>query len=186
MSTRLAPWNRFDPEHFPPRRSSGPDSRGVMLSSPPSPVDELHNEIDRLFQSVFRGFDSPWGVMRGMAGPAPQETALRPRLDMTGDDKEYLVTVEIPGVSPDDISLEARDGALLLRGEKKQETSGDDKGVYRMERSYGSFERILSLPEDASEDAITASHKDGVLTITIPRKEKTEPEAKKIAISKVE
>ena len=112
--------------------------------------------------------------------------ALRPRLDMTGDDKQYVVTVEIPGVSPDDISLEARDGALLLRGEKKQEATSDEKGVYRMERTYGSFERVLPLPEDASEDAVTASHKDGVLTITIPRKEKTAPEARKIAISKAE
>lgn len=186
MSTRLAPWNRFEPEHFPSHRSSGEDSRRAMLPSPSNPMDELHNEIDRLFQSVFRGFDAPWSFMRGMASLAPQESALRPRLDMTGDDREYRVTVEVPGVCPDDISLEMRDGALLLRGEKKQETRGDDKGVYRMERSYGSFERILSLPEDASEDAITASHKDGVLTITIPRREKTEPETKKIAISKAE
>lgn len=175
MSTKLAPWNWFDN-----------DARDTVPMTPLTPVDELHNEIDRLFQNVFRGFASPWGMMRNAAGPAMKEMALRPRLDMTGDDKQYVVTVEILGVSPDDISLEARDGALLLRGEKKQEATSDEKGVYRMERTYGSFERVLPLPEDASEDAVTASHKDGVLTITIPRKEKTAPEARKIAISKAE
>ena len=150
MSTKLAPWNWFDN-----------DARDTVPMTPLTPVDELHNEIDRLFQNVFRGFASPWGMMRNAAGPVMKEMALRPRLDMTGDDKQYVVTVEIPGVSPDDISLEARDGALLLRGEKKQEATSDEKGVYRMERTYGSFERVLPLPEDASEDAVTASHKDG-------------------------
>lgn len=183
MSTRLVPWNWFGNTALPSRRG-GADGNPAL-----TPVDELHNEIDRLFQSVFRGFDSPWSVtsaMQGVGGQEMQDMILRPRLDLTGDDKAYTVTVELPGVEPDAVSLEVRDNALILHGEKKQEHKTDEKGMYRMERAYGSFERVLPLPEDAQDDAITASHKDGVLTISIPRKEETEPTTKKIAINKAE
>lgn len=181
MTTRTAPWNWFERETLPARRATGGDSRSKTALSP---MDEFHDEIDRLFQSFFRGFD-PWGMMSSMGGQQMKDMAVRPRLDLVGSEKEYTVTVEVPGVCPDDINLEVRDGALVLRGEKKQQNSTEDnKGVMRMERAYGTFERVLPLPEDAQEDGITASHKDGVLTVRIQRKEKVEPVAKKIAIDK--
>ena len=83
---------------------------------------------------------------------------------------------------------EVRDNMLIVEGEKKNETEDKDekKGYYRMERSYGSFRRVLSLPEDVETDKITATHKDGVLSIEIPRKEPEKPAARKIEVVKGE
>ena len=76
------------------------------------------------------------------------------------------------------------DGALIVRGEKKQEKEQKDKNFYRSERSYGSFQRTLSLPEDASRDNIDASFKNGVLTITCPRKAVAQTPTKRIDIKR--
>ena len=87
-----------------------------------------------------------------------------------------------------EINIEVRDNMLIVEGEKKNETEDKDekKGYYRMERSYGSFRRVLSLPEDVETDKITATHKDGVLSIEIPRKEPEKPAARKIEVVKGE
>ena len=74
-------------------------------------------------------------------------------------------------MAQDQVNIEVRDNMLIVEGEKK--------GYYRMERSYGSFRRVLSLPEDVETDKITATHKDGVLSIEIPRKEPEKPAARK-------
>ena len=79
--------------------------------------------------------------------------------------------------------VDLRDNALFIRGEKKVEKRDDSKGYYRVERSFGSFQRILSLPEDADPDAIKASCKDGVLTVTVQRVKGKEPEAKSIPVT---
>ncbi len=76
------------------------------------------------------------------------------------------------------------DGQLIIRGEKKQEKEQKDKNFYRTERSYGSFQRTLSLPEDAAKDIIDASFKNGVLTITCPRRAVAQTPAKRIEIKK--
>ena len=76
---------------------------------------------------------------------------------------------------------------LIVEGERKRNRrQGRKKGYYRMERSYGSFRRVLSLPEDVETDKITATHKDGVLSIEIPRKEPEKPAARKIEVVKGE
>nr|WP_281357791.1 Hsp20/alpha crystallin family protein [Desulfobacter latus] len=95
---------------------------------------------------------------------------LKPRLDLSATDKEYTVSLEIPGVSEKDVNLELADDTLIIRGEKKQKKEEKKKNFYRLERSYGSFQRTLSLPEDADKDNIKADFKNGVLNITIPRK----------------
>lgn len=95
---------------------------------------------------------------------------LIPHMDLSVTDTAYKATVELPGVPQDQVNIEVRDNMLIVEGEKKNETEDKDekKGYYRMERSYGSFRRVLSLPEDVETDKITATHKDGVLSIEIP------------------
>ena len=107
-----------------------------------------------------------------------------PRLDVSSDEKAYSVTAELPGVRPDDVKIEVRDNALIIHGEKKNEHTEEKKDYYLSERSYGSFERVLTLPEDAVVDEIKATHKDGVLSIAIPRKEPDKPHSKTIEIAK--
>jgi HSP20 family molecular chaperone IbpA/predicted peroxiredoxin len=99
---------------------------------------------------------------------------LKPTLDLGATDKAYTVTVEIPGVDEKDIKLEIINDTLAIRGEKKQETEEKDKNFYRLERSYGSFQRVLSLPGDIDQDGVKANFKKGILRVTMPRKDVTQ------------
>jgi len=85
-------------------------------------------------------------------------------------------------VEEKDFNLDLSDGTLSIRGEKRQEKEEKEINYYRMERSFGSFQRVVSLPEDVDQDGITAKYAAGVLTIKLPRKSKTETESRKIAI----
>ena len=81
-----------------------------------------------------------------------------------------------------DISLEIVNDTLTIRGEKKQEKEEKKKDFYRMERSYGTFQRVLTLPEDADQDGVKATFKKGVLTVTLARKVLAKTEAKQIEV----
>ncbi|WP_020585610.1 Hsp20/alpha crystallin family protein [Desulfobacter curvatus] len=84
-------------------------------------------------------------------------------------EKEYSISMEIPGVSKKEISIELLRNTLVIRGEKKQTHEDKNKNYYRIERSYGAFQRTLSLPADADESRVDARFKNGILKITIPR-----------------
>jgi len=152
-----------------------------------TPVLQLHDDIDRLFDGMFRSMLNPWhGVdfMPRWARTGEHKcSCLLPRLDVCSDEKAYTVTAELPGVKPDAVKCEVRDRALVISGEKKDESEEEKKDFFVNERCYGSFERVLTLPEDAEVDEIRASHKDGVLTITIPRHEPEKPQARAIDIT---
>lgn len=176
-----------------PRRFFGshnaPAARPTAERPDASPMVQLHDEIDRLFDGMFRGMMNPWdfGFMSRSAssgGNGDSGVAVMPRLDVSSDEKAYTIAAELPGVSPDDVKLEVRDNALILHGEKKDESKDEKKDYYVVERSYGSFERVLTLPDDAVVDEIKATHKDGVLSISIPRREPEKPQSKSIEISK--
>ncbi len=125
------------------------------------PLFDRGGLIDQMFNASF-----PWKMLKTFV-PEESETFL-PSLDVRSDEKAYTVHAEIPGVSKDNVKLEVHDGQLVLSGEKKEEvTDGETKHV--IERRFGSFERTMTLPDDADVEHISASHKDGVLTVTIPR-----------------
>ncbi len=173
--TRLNPWNwlKKEEQHQENTPAGYPESRERMLS----PLENLHSEIDRFFENFLTG--------SGFQIPAPSKTmnsAFKPRIDISGNEKKYAVTAELPGVKEEDIHLELKGDALVIKAEKKQEEKTEEKGYYRIERSYGSFQRVLALPEDADKEAIKASYKDGVLNITMPRSGKLPEESKTISI----
>ena len=182
---KLAPWNWFKDEegtHGVPVRH---DSRGggSALGRPYEPMLQVHREIDRLFDNFFRDFPlSSIDSLRPFGGIG-ESGLLRPKADLSATDKEYRLTVEITGVSEKDVSLAISGNSLTIRGEKKQEKEEKEKDFYRIERSYGSFQRVLSLPEDVDQDGISAGFKDGVLTVTMPRKEAAGAEVKTIEIT---
>jgi HSP20 family protein len=107
---------------------------------------------------------------------------LKPSLDIASDEKEYSVKVELPGIDADNITIEYSGGTLRIKGEKAQEKEEKGKDFYKMERSYGSFQRILDLPEDVDEDKITSRYKDGILSISIPKKMLPKAQRKQIEI----
>ena len=100
----------------------------------------------------------------------------------TGD--AYEISVELPGVSEDDIHLEVHDGRLTVTGEKKSSRKEEGKNYFFTERVYGRFHRAFRLPDDADVDHVSATHRDGVLSIAVPRTSPAKPAAKKIAVSK--
>jgi len=181
---KLIPWNWFKKEEetnhqtIPIRREAG-DDQSLALTRP---IEQFHHEIDRLFERAFRGFgfgrlgfDRP--TFSGMTD------VIKPTLDLGATDKAYTVTVEIPGVDEKDVKLEIANDTLTISGEKKQETEEKEKNYYRLERSYGSFQRVLSLPEDIDQDGVKASFKRGVLTVTMPRKALPKSDVRQITIN---
>lgn len=98
-----------------------------------------------------------------------------PAVDITEDEKEYLITADLPQVEKDDVKVVVENGSLVIRGERKRENAHKDKKVHRIERSYGSFQRSFSLPEDADGNGVTASFKDGALRVSLPKSEEKKP-----------
>lgn len=185
---KFAPWNWFKKESgsnghaIPVKQSKGNQNNSYS----PNSLRIFDNEMDRLFDNFFQGF----GLSPHALGTRPLEGMtsgiLKPRLDLGATDKEYSISVEIPGVSEKDVSLELLHDTLIIRGEKKQEKEEKNKNFYRLERSYGSFQRTLSLPEDVDKDKVRADFKNGVLNITIPRRELPENQVKQIEIKYAE
>ena len=181
---KLVPWNWFKKEEedtgeiVPVKRESAKEQGGV----PAHPLQRLHHEIDRLFDQTFRGFGLfPFGFDQPLL-PRLSDGILKPTLDLGASDKEYTITVEVPGVDEKDVKLEIVNDTLTISGEKKQAKEEKKKNYYRMERSYGSFQRVLSLPEDADQDKINATFKKGVLTVTMPRKALPKSDVKQIEV----
>ena len=136
-----------------------------------SPFMSLQREIDRLFEDFSRGFPT---------FPANGATGLMPSMDVTETDKEIEVTAELPGLEEKDVQINLTDNLLTIRGEKKAEKEQKDKNYRLVERSYGSFERTLELPEGVNPDAIKANIAKGVLKVTIPKP--APAQAKKIEV----
>ena len=136
--------------------------------------------IDQLFNASF-----PWKMLKTFSDQAEQdELQLVPKVDVLSNQNSYIVNVEIPGVKADDVKVEVKDGALVISGEKQAEKTTDTGHTKHVtERSWGSFYRAFSLPEDADIEQITAAHKDGVLSINIQKKA-TEKAAKTISITR--
>lgn len=109
---------------------------------------------------------------------------LKPASAASGNNDVYSISMELPGVSESDVELSVHNGNLVIRGEKKTETEEKGDTWYFSERQYGAFSRTFQLPEDADGANASASMKDGVLRISIPRIGKKEEKAQKISISK--
>ncbi len=181
---KLVPWNWFKKEE---EQESRPVAvrQGYPAAGVYAPLAQLHQEIDRLFDTVFRGFGlGGWPLSADEPSAPLAGGMLKPTLDISATDKEYTVSVEVPGVDEKDIHIELVGNTLTIRGEKRQETEEKGKNFYRKERAYGAFQRILSLPGDADQEGIEASFSKGVLTITIPRRAQEEKEGKTIEIRK--
>lgn len=178
---KFSPWNWFKKEEeenteiVPVRRYEG----GLVR---PSSLLELHREFDRLFESLWRGFGSEWPPPFPRVEPRSKSEWFKPSLDVVSDEKEYNINIELPGIDADDVNIELEGNTLKIKGEKRQQTEEKEKDFYRVERSYGAFQRTLDLPEDADRENIASTYKDGVLRVTVPRKALPKKETKKIDI----
>ena len=137
-------------------------------------LSRLHDEVDQMFNNFF----APSLFERE---PFQMKSDFLPSLDVTSDDKAYAMKVELPGVAPEAVKLEVSDGVLTISGEKKEETKDEQTKEVR-ECSYGSFTRSMTLPEDGDAEHITATSKNGILTVSIPRKAPDQSKVRKITV----
>ena len=106
-----------------------------------------------------------------------------PLVDITEDDKEYLIKAELPEVKKEDIKLTVDEDVLTITGERKYEKEEKGKKYHRVERAYGSFMRSFTLPEDADGSKVSADCKDGLLKVHLPKSERAKPKSIEVKVS---
>jgi len=110
--------------------------------------------------------------------------AWAPAVDIMENDQNVVIKAELPGIDPKDVEARVEDGTLYLKGERKFEKETKEENYHRIERSYGSFTRAIALPNSVDADKAAADYKNGVLTLTLPKREEAKPKTIKIATSK--
>lgn len=136
----------------------------------------LRAEIDRLFEDFFQSWDMP-------ARGAEEGGMFNPALNVAETDAAIEATMELPGLSEDEIEITLTRDGLTITGEKSDEEEEREKNYHRRERRYGYFRRTIPLPADSVDaDKIEANFDKGVLTITMPKSEKAKGEARRIAV----
>ena len=160
--------------------SKNEDRKGTSLFShdPFSAFrDEMNSLIDRAFGRGFGFFDAPSLGRFGMGH-------ITPRIDLHETEKSYSLTAELPGIDEKDIDLSIHEGVLTVKGEKRYEKKNEKDEARVVERHYGSFQRIFTLPSDVDDAKIEAAFDKGILTVTMPKKPGAKPASRQIAIGK--
>ena len=129
--------------------------------------------MNRLFQSAFSGFPSDTDFFGGW----------NPTLDVYEEKDEVVAKAELPGMKKEDLEISVQDGVLTISGERKEEEELKDAETYRSERFFGKFHRSLALPATVDPSKVKAAYKDGVLTVTLPKKEEAKPKTIDIEVS---
>lgn len=164
-TSKLAPWNWFRHEN------EGQDMDIQRSTDTPAyshPLMRMHREMDRLFEETFGS--SAFPSLFGSGESEGSALMLRPSVDIMEEDDKYRITVEVPGINEDDLQLSIDRDRMIISGEKRSEYEDRKEGrLHRVERSYGHFQRVLSLPQDALGDKASARFEKGVLTISVPR-----------------
>jgi|SRR5271156_670577 len=114
------------------------------------------------------------------------QTATRPwapAVDILETENELVLKADVPGVDLKDIDIQLENGTLTLRGERKFEKDENNKGFHRMERSYGSFARYFSVPDTVDAEHVHAEFNNGVLSVTLPKKEIAKPKTIKVQVN---
>ena len=119
-------------------------------------------DVDRLFDAFF-------GADRD------QSRRWVPPVDLVEAEDHFVLKADLPGLTEQDVSIEVQDGTLTISGERKDEQEARERGWYRIERSFGSFSRSLTLPDGVDPDGITARFEHGVLEVSIPKPEERKP-----------
>lgn len=129
----------------------------------PQSMDIFRREVDNLFDRFFDGHE--------------QSSALgfSPRVNVAEMDDTYDVTVELPGMSANDFTVEVKENQLWISGEKKEESESQGKAYHRYERRYGAFREAIPLAQAVDAEHVNAEYKDGVLTVRVPKQEAAKP-----------
>jgi len=134
-------------------------------------VSTLQDQINRLFNETFerRGEDS-------------NLTTWAPAVDIYETPQELVVKADLPDIDPKDLDIRVENNILTIRGERKFEKKVNEDNYLRVERSYGSFARSFTLANTVNSEAIKAEYNNGVLTLTIPKREEAKPKQIKVNV----
>jgi HSP20 family protein len=130
----------------------------------PRPLERVENEFAELMERLFNP-EEPFNGLEKFA----------PKSNFAEMEEAYEVTVELPGMKPEEFNVEVKNGELWVTGEKKEEKEEKGKTWHRVERRYGEFRRIFALPAEVKEEEVKAEYKEGVLRITVPKAEVAKP-----------
>jgi HSP20 family protein len=144
-----------------------------------NPLKELE-EMEKRLSTIF---GRPAIGTNGESKEAMSVTEWTPLVDITEDDKEYLVKAEIPEMKKEDITINVHDDVLTVSGERRYEKEEKAKKFHRVERAYGGFMRSFGLPENADGSKISAEYKDGVLKVHLPKSEQAKKKAIEVKIA---
>jgi HSP20 family protein len=138
-------------------------------------LDEFSNRLSTFFgpNQVHNRDENNWFTKAQWA----------PLVDISEDEHEYLIKAELPGIDKDQVKVTVENGLLLIAGERKSEHEEKNRKYHRVERSYGSFLRSFSLPDDADGTKIKAEFKNGVLKVHLPKSEDAKPKSIEIKVS---
>jgi HSP20 family protein len=143
-------------------------------------LGSLQERMNRLFDESFRGI---------APGPGAEEDwalggSWAPAVDIYEQEGNIVLKAEVPGVDPKDVDILVENNVLTLRGERKFDEEVKKESYHRVERSYGTFTRSFTLPNVVDTDKIKAEHRDGVLRVTLPKKEEAKPRQIQISVAK--
>ena len=139
--------------------------------------DPFHDLGD--FSSGFRAFQDT--VNRLLSEP-PSGRPWTPAVDILETDNELIIKTDLPQVDMQDIQVEIENGTLTLKGERKFDKAEKAQGYHRIERSFGAFARYFSLPETVDPEKVKAEYKNGVLTVSLAKKELAKPRSIKVEV----
>ncbi|MEM7474223.1 MAG: Hsp20/alpha crystallin family protein [Planctomycetota bacterium] len=140
---------------------------GKCDSNSCGPLDEFSQDMERVFDSLLGR--TVGSVLR----PSSQDKFV-PSLDVYETDQGFTVSLDLPGINPDEVKIEMHEGKLSISGSRTREETEQAK-FHRIERSFGNFHRVLALPSDVDVEKIEASYDQGVLVIELPKIEKQQP-----------
>ena len=141
---------------------------------PTRELSTLRDRMDRLFNETFgRG----WGGEEGLS-----TSVWTPPVDVFETPESIVLKADLPDVNKDEVDVSIENNTLTLKGERKLEKETKEKNFYRMERSYGTFSRSFTLPPNVAADRVEASFENGVLTLTLPKREESKPKQIKVKV----
>lgn len=143
-------------------------TRTLQTWKPFGELWDLQDEINRWFY--------------GRRGREDEVGNWAPLVDISEDNEAVHINAELPGMTQKDVKISVKDGVLTIRGEREFKEEEKKKSYYRIERSYGTFARSFTLPTQVEADKINAAMKDGVLEVTVPKKEEAKPKEIEIKI----
>ncbi len=143
------------------------------------PFRDLVTTQDRFNQLFNETFARAFGNEREVS-----PRAWVPAVDIYETDESLVMQAELPGIQPDDVEIRVEDNTLYVKGERKFENEVKEESLHRVERTYGTFSRTFALPSSVDASNVKAEYKNGVLTLTMPKREEAKPKTIKINVAK--